>query len=429
MGVVVTAIQFNTDPLVKRRSALNVRRNASSFNPFPEWQRTVTETAGESVAAYAIRQVGGGDDLVIRASFTRTDPSLRSVEVRAIQAPRPEFPWWLFPLPAPPQLASLDPYGFYLYVYAYRLWLIWIASGGNVLGEVRPRRVEFEPDGTTGLLPFRLENVRLRDRGVGVHDVAWLWQYRTGPEQPWTDMDVTRHRIYALLDLPTAPWNPFPVDPASISLPWTEAMEVGCAWAAGSHTPAAIAARITEGLWALGGELFEYGCPIGALETYANTPLDFFNCTAFLDRLKGGLGNGRYINCTDCASMVTTLTNLLGCDLWQARMGMYTPSFQTAPILAIGTSVWQSPCGLGLGFSYHEVAWEGACTAFDPVWDACLQVNARWPYSTIPLPELPVGMRFGFVGGSGYRSKLAATYVDEAICEPRPWERRRRNVV
>lgn len=429
MGVVVQAVQFNHDPVVKRRSALNVRRNASGFGPFPEWQRGVTDEAEESVAAYAIAQVGAGDELAIRARLSRTSGALRSVEVRAIQAPRPELPWWLLTPPVPPPLGVFDPIGYALYLQALRLWLIWSTSGSNVLGEVKPRWIDLGPDGSSGLELFELQNVRLGSRGVGAHDVSWLWQYRTGPAEGWIDMGVTHHRIFSLLDLPTAPWTPFPHDPAALSLPWTDAMEVACAWAAWSHSTSAVAARVTEAVWSLGGTLFEYGCPIGALEMYANTPLNFFNCTAFLDRLRGGIGNGRYVNCTDCASMVSTVTNLLGCDVSQGRMGMYVPSFMTAPIRAIGTRTWQSPCGLGLGFSYHEVVWEGAGTAFEAVWDACLQVNAAWPFGFTPIPELPVRMQFGFVGGTGYRSKLAETYVDEAICEPRPWELRRRTVL
>jgi hypothetical protein len=38
-------------------------------------------------------------------------------------------------------------------------------------------------------------------------------------------------------------------------------------------------------------------------------------------------------------------------------------------------------------------------------------------------------MQFGFVGGTGYRAKLAASYIDEAVCEARPGEMRRRHVV
>lgn len=426
MSVLVSAIQFNNDPADKRSSALNLRRNLLELLPLPEWQRDSDE---ESVAAYAILQTTIGDGIRIRARFARTEPGLQGVEVRAVQAPRPEFPWWLAPLPPPAAPTLFDDYAGWLYRYAYALWLMWIAAGTNVLGEVKPRWVQFGPDGTTEMEPFELQNVRLASRGVGVYRVNWLWQYRTGPTQPWTNVEVTHHRIYAALDLATAPWTPVPLDPTGAGLPWSEALEVACTWAAGALTRDDVARRITEGVWAMGGGRLEYGCPIGAMEMYANTPLGIFNCTAFLDRVHGGVGNGRFVNCTDCASMVTTLTNVLGCDLWQARMGMYNPSFMTEPIRAIGSSAWQSPCGWNLGFSYHEVAWAGACTFAEPVWDACLQVDGgTWPLGPV-IPLLPVRMRFGLPGQRHYRDRLAAGPMDQVVCEPRPWERRRRTVV
>ena len=39
-----------------------------------------------------------------------------------------------------------------------------------------------------------------------------------------------------------------------------------------------------------------------------------------LERLTGGPGLGGMVNCTDSANTVTTLSNLLGCDLWESRM-------------------------------------------------------------------------------------------------------------
>src|SRR5439155_18829125 len=84
----------------------------------------------------------------------------------------------------------------------------------------------------------------------------------------------------------------------------------------------------------------------------------------------GGPGLGKYVNCSDCATIVSTFANAVGCDLWQSRMGY---GFGLNPLLAIGFNVWQTACGWG-SFSYHEVAWKDGCTANDPVWDACLQV-------------------------------------------------------
>jgi len=45
------------------------------------------------------------------------------------------------------------------------------------------------------------------------------------------------------------------------------------------------------------------------------------------------MGLGEKVNCTDSANTVSTLANLLGCDLWQSRMGW---SFDLNPLIAIG---------------------------------------------------------------------------------------------
>jgi hypothetical protein len=124
--------------------------------------------------------------------------------------------------------------------------------------------------------------------------------------------------------------------------------------------------------------------------------------------------------------MVSTLANALGADLWQSRMGEYVPAFSTRDILAIGSRNWQTPCGLGLGFSFHEVAWKGGCTEADSVFDACLAVDANLnPFSTIHVPLLPNNIRFGAPGDGSYRT-LLARLSDQLICQPRPEDRRRR---
>ena len=61
-----------------------------------------------------------------------------------------------------------------------------------------------------------------------------------------------------------------------------------------------------------------------------NTTPAYFECTQFLDRLRGGPGLGGTVNCTDCAVIVSTFSNALGCDLWQSRMG--SQQFEVNPI-------------------------------------------------------------------------------------------------
>jgi hypothetical protein len=53
-----------------------------------------------------------------------------------------------------------------------------------------------------------------------------------------------------------------------------------------------------------------------------------FECTQFVERLRGGNGNGIYANCSDCATIVASFANVLGCDLWQSRMGSSQNLFQ-----------------------------------------------------------------------------------------------------
>lgn len=434
--VVLEAIAFNHDPSSVTDSALNLRRNAATAVTVPEWRRGVSREPADSPAAYAAARVRGRH-LRIRARFKRRTPQLRSVEVRAVEAAAELPPWRPAYLPHPQLVwpgghvfAGLwDYYSFVSYSAYYNWWQSGLATAGNVLGEVEPRRIELDADGTSAFELFDLRNVRLKDRGVGVENIAWRWQYRTGPASSWKDIDVTRHRIYTLLDVPTAPWTQQPFQRRNVDLPWTEALDVACRWAGGARTAEAAAAAVTRATFGLGEGLIEYGCPTVAYSMYAvGANFELFDCSAFLERLEGGIGNGPYVNCTDCASIVATFSNLLGGDLWCSRMGEYLPAFETNPIQAIGSDVLQSPCGWGLGFMYHEVAWTGGCTSSDHVYDACLKVKARpletaWPPTTL----LPVNMRFGENGDGQYRDRIAAP-TSRDVCVPRPAERLRRKV-
>jgi hypothetical protein len=394
MGVAIAAVLFNHQPGDTITGALSVRRNAAVPALLPEWELGVTDPPEESVAAYVMETVVP-EFVTINAQLICDDPSIRNVEVRAID-PRTQWGWW--------------------------------SSAPNILGDVVPRRVTFS-NGTTGLQPFNLRNVRLKLRGVGAFDVFWKWQFRSGPGHPWADCGLTAHRIYVTLGLPTLPWVNGPLLPGNTALTWTDALEFACAFARGQFTRAGITSAITAAIYALGtpfgGRLFEYGCPIGAITMYA---FPNFNCTKFLERLRGGIGNGRFVNCTDCAAFVATLANALGCDLWESRMGEYVPSFSTNPILAIGTSTWNFPCGIPGGFMYHEVPWTDQCDSFDRVSDASIGYSGLTfapPPGTPPI--IATNMLFGLSGQGGFRDWLAAPLFRD-VCHPRPAERVRRLV-
>jgi hypothetical protein len=179
---------------------------------------------------------------------------------------------------------------------------------------------------------------------------------------------------------------------------------------------------VTQRVYGLGPSIVEYDCPGGGFSWYSSGS---FSCAAFLDLLAGGPGLGKYVNCSDCATIVSTFANAVGCDLWQSRMGYY---FDLNPLQAIGSNVWQTACGWG-SFSYHEVAWKDGCTANDPVWDACLQVDGDADPTSAPhTPLLPVNLRFGTPGSLEYLDRLV-TSATRPACQPQPATTRTRRMV
>lgn len=401
-SVELLAIKFNHDTGSHRKDAMNIRRNATQTVTVPEWRRGITTAPEDSPAAYSIADTEG-NTLSIRANLRRNG-DLGDVEVRAVD-----------PAVDPPR-----PGGCVGIIIRILLALV-RALTGNVLGEVKARSVTFGPDGETGFIEFQLENVALWSRGVGVRTTEWRWQYRTSGGS-WTDFDTSKHRVYSVLSSPTAPWQQTPYSASNKALPWTEALDKACTWAVLASDPVKAGEMVTRAIYNLGPSVVTYDCPGGGATHYAMG--SSFNLSAFLDRLAGGYGNGYYVNCTDCATFTSTFSNLLGVDLWQSRMQW---SFGLNPLLAIGSSTWQPACGWS-GFSYHEVAWTGACDVGDRVYDACLQVDGDADPTSAPhVARQPTNMIFGAVGAGQYRDKLA-TPAGRPNCSPAPSTRKRRSV-
>lgn len=433
MEIAISAIQFNHDPASARDSALNIRKNALQVLPVPEWRRAA-EQVQDSVAAYSMRDTAG-QTIHLRAQFARTNPLLDSVEIRAVPAAAEPYPdWWPSYLL---QQYLMAPYSYFPYsLYAlYREYYSYIVETlttpiSRVLGEVEPKRVQFNANGTTDFVTFDLKEPQLSNMGVGIHPMRWVWQYRRSAGHMWLPFGDSQHTIYTLLATPTFPWKQQAFNSLNTQLPWTDVMDFACQWASGSLNPEEATARITRNVFDLGPTLLEYDCVGGGNNHYATPIGSGFDCTAFLELLRGGSGNGRYVNCTDCATIVSTFANVLGCDLWQSRMGTVIGPiifFAVNPIRAIGASTFGVPCGWP-GFTYHEVAWTDNCSAADMVCDACLEVNgAANPTSAPRIPLLPAGLRFGATGDGQYRDRLAAPAA-RALCEPRPDTRVRRIV-
>jgi hypothetical protein len=202
-------------------------------------------------------------------------------------------------------------------------------------------------------------------RGIGSHIVHWQWQYRRTPSDPWTPFASSSHKVFTVLEVPKLPWQqqPYPDD----QNPWIDVLDDACIWAAGHTTAAdaagAITTKVNEDLG------LTYDMATGA----AHYVLDsWFEARKFVDYLRTGAGLGNIVNCTDCASIVTTYANAVGCDLCASTMRAH---FDLTRIKAIGQPAWGCPLW-GCDFSYHEVAWAGGGHG-EPIFDACLRVRAN----------------------------------------------------
>ncbi|MGE5290317.1 MAG: hypothetical protein ACM3ML_24645 [Micromonosporaceae bacterium] len=401
MSVRLLTITFNHDTASAVEDALNIRRNATYPMIGPEWVRGMTLPQA-SPAAYALDEIRG-HTLAIMASFERTSATVQTLEIRAIQPPPPPPPaGWPGPL-----LRLLHDHPWLWHVI---LWLLFMGWGRNALGDVRPTIVVFDAAGLSGDVRFELDEGFLDRRGVGVYDITWQWEYRFGPGGAWTPFDISAHRIYAVLGVPTGPWcqQPFPSD----QNPWTDVLEHACRWAEGQHdvrgAATAVTARVNEKL----GLVYDMG---GGASAYAK--YGWFDATPFLDYLETGAGLGNTVNCTDCATITTTFANALGCDLHASRMGW---DFELTPILAIGQAAFGYPA-FGSWFGFHEVAWTGQGEHGDALYDACLRVDGDadpWtaphtallptgiPFSTLPRDvEPPLATPFT---ANSYRERLCA---------------------
>lgn len=392
----VSAIMFNHNPNSCTHDALTIRRNYTTPVSVPEWTKGMV-TPEESRAAYAIRETTG-NTITIKVRFAvRKD---------------------LIPTERPPKIPPDTK-------VTVKIRAIRRGRMKNVLWDVKEKTVTFDLSALIRKQPyieFELENTGLATTSVGIHTVTWIWQYmivaRGRMPAAWVTFDTTAHRIYTVLEAPRTPWLQAPPAGSETQLPWTDVLDYACAWASGATTLEDAACKVTTAIYNLGPQTVTYDCPGWGGSHYSSGN---FACTKFIERLKGGIGNGYYVNCSDCATFVSSFANILGCDLWQSRMGS---GFGLKPLLGIGSTVCQTACGWS-GFSYHEVAWTGACLANDRVYDACLKVDCA---TSPPNPVLPCNMRFGNCGDGDYRDRLATAATCQN-CAPLPGTRTRRVVV
>jgi hypothetical protein len=389
------AIKLNNTPNALTPKTLNLRRNATTTIPIPEWTYQMDE-AWEAPVAYNVAAVGTGP-VTIKAK-------LQALEILADGTSQP----WTGQAPVR-------------------------AVGGGILGDLDEVLVDFV-DGvsTPEYIAFTASGHSLGStgvRGVAMEDIAWTWQILRPGEVDFLDVGTSHHRVYTVYRKPRAPWDN---TPGSAQNAWTEALDVACSISGGvgmaddlDEICCAVAALFNAG----GGFCDTVnGSPsttVGALMYDVATAPHYsggpnVQLGAFLERCRGGAGNGPLVNCSDCAALFSTLANLLGANLWQGQI--FTGLI--IPVMPIGCGSWWLPstgyvAGAGVFpsefLNLHEVAWKGDVVLGNLVWDVCYLVNGaadpanpEAAHPSVRVINYPWGVPFsGTAGVLDYREMLS----------------------
>jgi hypothetical protein len=367
MRVELKGIKFNYDPDdLKKTGAFNLRRNETEPVRLPEWLPDTPTNYEASPAGYAICALPA--EMSIQASFNCESNPGTSIRIRAIA----EFT-------------------------------------DHVLGDVEP--VEIPNNESSDFMTLKLPDARVACVGVGIHDIGWRWQFSSEPNV-WTDFQTTRHRIYTVLARPSDPWEPKSSASDNTHQPWTEVLDFACKWASGA------AGDLDEAAELITKEFFQRVSKLVSWYEDPSYAFSRFLCTEFLRLLNTGVGGNQTVNCDDCATVISTFANVLGCQLSQSSMGEV---FRTHPIVLIGSQTFDCKT-----FIHHAVAWKGRCEANDELFDGCLRIDEdlQQPFVGVQPTNVPFGSE-----REGYRFSLVR---NTPHCQPIPnnldYGRRRRRL-
>ena len=342
----LTGIKFSYGQSTGTVNALSIRQNFTTDVAVPEWVKGKTLPKSSPVA-YSITAVAG-KIITIQASFAADPGAPAAIDVRA--------------------------------------------DGGGVLGAIDPTTINIGAS-VPEFVTLSLAHHQIGPSGILKQDIQWYWFYKS-TDGTWVSMGSSAHRVYVVLDTPFLPWLQPPTPPTSVTqLPWVDALDQACVWAGGKLNPLDAATAVTQAVNSNLG--LTYDVSHGASKyTQAVGPTSWFLCTAFLAFInQQPEGKGNVVNCTDCATIVSSFANLLGCQLAAAVMAS-PGGFLCNKIIAIGGgTVWNYPFPPANKFAYHEVAWTGAFKHGDQIFDACLQADHSdnpWDWTNLALPHTPL---------------------------------------
>ena len=371
--ITLRSIQFDHANGASAASSLHLRRDAKTKVARPEWVAGQANAA-DSPVLYA-EDLHGSGKVIVKATFTKTLFGVaKHIEVRATE--------------------------------------------GGVLGPVEAFSLDFSLAAeVTTSIPL----TQLALQGPSQGDVSWRWEYRTG-SGAWQFLARSHHRVYCVPKRPHEPWDVSAPD--LTANPWTAALDFAC-----QASNLSGAANEMDGLAAGLCELLNPGGLAPNPFRLAYTVDDAgdahyagaggtLNLTALLERASGGVGKGELVNCDDCAGLVVTMANLLGCNLYE----QYIAASAMHPVIPIGEGQWwannlgfvASSGSVGDGIlTYHRVAWRGEdendAVVFDITWllnGFADPDNPEQPHPEIRTPWYAYGERFKIAGALDYIGRL-----------------------
>lgn len=183
------------------------------------------------------------------------------------------------------------------------------------------------------------------------------------------------------------------------NLPWVAVVDEATKSIAGKATDAKGAqAILVQHIYEEMGLKYDRAGGASAYSFYAGDGWSsgVFSLSDFLKRSRGSI-----VNCTDCASILSTYANMIGAKSHYAIIGW---NFSLNPILGIGSTVFGSPFTSGyMGFSYHAVTTPDATATIN---DATLAVDGDSDPKHAPYTKLLVQN----LTGADYLTRLSPTF-------------------
>ena len=211
-------------------------------------------------------------------------------------------------------------------------------GAGSPLGGFGARDVTFS-DGESAWVEFATDAAI--PRAVRKADHRWEWKVsRLDGREVAAFVCATTgpHRVYTVLDEPTAPWEPNGIDARN---PWTDALELACTAADGRSGKVQALAAVTSHLFNNMG--FRYDTVNGSPHHFG-TKKKVFSLSSYISRRFSN------VNCSDQSYGVATLGNLLGIH---STVVMTQPFGYINTVNFVGVGPCNNPVYLGSETTNH----------------------------------------------------------------------------